>query len=78
MSLELLCNELLLYIFEVFDRVQLFRAFCGQNYRFDGLFFAFDQHRKMIVKLFVKNICRWLLIESFLSIKEKEKWDRNL
>jgi hypothetical protein len=43
MSLELLCNELLLYVFEFLDDVHLFRAFYGLNHRFNAL--LFDRNR---------------------------------
>lgn len=43
MSLELLCNELLLYVFEFVDDTQLFRAFYGLNHRFNALLFNRDR-----------------------------------
>ncbi len=43
MSLELLCNELLLYVFEFLNDVHLFRAFYGLNYRFNTLLFDYNR-----------------------------------
>ncbi len=43
MRLELLCDELLLYLFEFLNDVHLFRAFYGLNYRFDTLLFDYSR-----------------------------------
>lgn len=44
MSLELLCNELLLYVFEFLDDVHLYRAFYSLNYRFNTLLFDYNRN----------------------------------
>ncbi|CAF1379685.1 unnamed protein product [Adineta ricciae] len=55
MSLELLSNELLLYVFAFLDDVHLFRAFYGLNYRFNSLFFSSSRQYHLDFRSISKN-----------------------